>query len=448
VFNRSVGTDISGDGVAKRQHAPDGYRYKSPHRATFGFFANRFLPAGILLAHCIYRPKIELASQHSGSLTMRITCHHSFDDLLAHQARWNELARGVPFRRWEWLESWWRHYGLDAGQPVANQQLWLLAVWDGEQLIAVAPWYLSRTWSDGRVVRALGADEVCSDYVSILCQSGHEDRVGGALAEWLTHNSRPEAKQDSGWDLLELASVMAGDRMISRLLEQLTELGNDFYPRAGLSCWRLDLPPRWDDLVARLSKSHRKQVRRSARKLAGDQAVMRRATTSEELEQGFQILIDLHQRRWQSRGEEGCFARPRFLAFHREVSARLFAAGCVELAWVDLDRRPLVAEYNLLSSDVMYAYQSGMDPERLEHEPGRLGITAMLQLAMRRGLRGYDFLRGDEPYKAHWRAQPRPTWDIRVVPRRAGARLRQGVLAATDNLKTWIKSGLEFAGLR
>jgi CelD/BcsL family acetyltransferase involved in cellulose biosynthesis len=208
------------------------------------------------------------------------------------------------------------------------------------------------------------------------------------------------------------------------------------------------LPRQWEDLVARLSKSHRKQVRRAVRKLTAEGTVLRRATTLDELNRGFQILVDLHQKRWQSRGEAGCFARPRFLAFHHEVSSRLFSAGCVELAWVELDEQPLVAEYNLLSSDVLYAYQSGIDPARLDHEPGRLGIAVMLQWAIRRGLRSYDFLRGDEPYKAHWRAQPRPTCDIRVVPRRAGARLRQGVLAATDNLKTWIKSGLELAGLR
>jgi CelD/BcsL family acetyltransferase involved in cellulose biosynthesis len=381
-------------------------------------------------------------------MAIRITCHHGFDDLLPHQARWNELARGVPFRRWEWLEPWWRHYGLEAGHPVASQQLCLLAGWDQEQLVAIAPWYLARTWADGRVIRSLGADEVCSDYISILCQTGHEDAVGAALAAWLTERAQDDRTEHFGWDLIELESVMAGDRGTGRMLDHLTEMGNGVYPRAGLSCWRLDLPPRWDDLVGRLSKSHRKQVRRAARKLAGDKAVLRCATTVEELEQGFQILVDLHQRRWQSRGEGGCFARPRFLAFHREASARLFASGCVELTWVELDGRPLVAEYNLVGSDVLYAYQSGIDPDRLEHDPGRLGIAAMLQWAIGRGLRSYDFLRGDEPYKAHWRAQPRPAWEIRVVPPRARARLRQGVLAATDSLKTWIKSGLELAGLR
>ena len=52
-------------------------------------------------------------------------------------------------------------------------------------LVGVAPWYVcpSRVW--GGVLRFLGTDEVCSDYLSVLCQPGFEDDVAAALADWL-----------------------------------------------------------------------------------------------------------------------------------------------------------------------------------------------------------------------------------------------------------------------
>jgi len=381
-------------------------------------------------------------------MAMRITLHACFDELAPWRARWNALARGLPFRRWEWLEPWWTHYGLESGRPMPDKRLVLLAVWDEQHLIAVAPWYLSRLWSDGRTLRALGAGEVCSEYVTILCEPGFEERVGAALANWLTENARGRRDGNLDWDLLELSGVVAGDRTVSRLLNHLAELGNDVYPRSGLSCWRIELPERWDDFVLRLSKSHRKQVRRAARKLADRRAVVRQATTLDELRQGFDILVQLHQRRWESLGDRGCFARPGFAPFHRTASERLFHDGCVDLVWLELDGRPLAAEYHLLGSDVVYAYQSGIDPDRLEHEPGRLAVTATIQRGIERGFRSYDFLRGDEPYKAHWRAEPRPMWEIRVVPKCASARWRHGVSSATDSVKSWIKSGLELAGLR
>ena len=357
------------------------------------------------------------------------------------------FARGVPFRRWEWLRSWWVHYGSDTGGG-SHKRLLILAVWNEQTLIAVAPWYISRVWADGRAIRALGAGEVCSEYITILCEAGFEDEVGAALADWLTDSACGERNGQPVWDLLELNGVVAGDRTVSRLLDHLADFGNEVYPRAGRSCWRIDLPSQWDDFVARLSKSHRKQVRRAARRIRNREVQLRRAQTVEEFEQGFTILVDLHQRRWQSLGQQGCFARPRFLAFHRDVGGEFFRSSCVDVTWMELDGRPLAAEYQLLGSDVVYAYQSGIDPTRLEHEPGRLAVTAALLRSIEQGRRCYDFLRGDEPYKAHWRAVPRPMWEVRVVPRRAGARLRHGVVSATDSVKNWIRSGLELAGLR
>jgi CelD/BcsL family acetyltransferase involved in cellulose biosynthesis len=326
-------------------------------------------------------------------------------------------------------------------------RLVLLAVWDDQTLIAVAPWYLSRIWADGNCLRALGAGDVCSEYTTILCEAGYEHRVGEALANWLTDEARASDNL-LVWDLLELNGVAAADRTVGPLLDHLAKLGNDIYPQSGRSCWRIDLPDHWDDFVARLSKSHRKQVRRAARKLNNDTTVVRRATNLDELRLGFAILIDLHQRRWKSLGNRGCFAEPGFAPFHQEASERLFRDGCVDLVWLESEGRPLAAEYQLLGSDVVYAYQSGIDPDRLAVEPGRLAVIATIQKSIERGYRSYDFLRGDEPYKAHWRAQPRPMWEICVVPPRAGARFRHGLSSATDSLKGWIKGGLELAGLR
>ena len=53
-----------------------------------------------------------------------------------------------------------------------------------------------------------------------------------------------------------------------------------------------------------------------------------------------------------------------------------------------------------------------------------------------------DFLRGDEPYKAHFRALPRPMRTLRVVANRRGAALRHNLWLAGANVKRWIKGRL------
>jgi hypothetical protein len=73
---------------------------------------------------------------------------------------------------------------------------------------------------------------------------------------------------------------------------------------------------------------------------------------------------------------------------------------------------------------------------------------ATLKQAIAERRHGFDFLRGDELYKAHWRAQPRPTHDIRITSDTLAARLRNTVWLAGGSMKTWIKSNLGISGTR
>src|SRR5262249_43158778 len=97
---------------------------------------------------------------------------------------------------------------------------------------------------------------------------------------------------------------------------------------------------------------------------------------------------------------------------------------------------------------VMYAYQCGIDADRLKVQPGELANMAAVRHAIEHGQTAFDFLRGDEPYKAHWRAKPREMLCVRVVPRRTSARMRHTAWVAGQNLKHLVKSGLQLARLR
>ena len=145
------------------------------------------------------------------------------------------------------------------------------------------------------------------------------------------------------------------------------------------------------------------------------------ATRLDELPRAMAILVDLHQRRRKTLGEKGCFASARFAGFYRDVVPELLRRGRVQLYWLEFDGRPAAAEYHLAGDGVLYVYQSGMEPELLEHKPGNLINLMIVRQAIERGYRAYDFLRGDEPYKARFGAQPRPSVELRIVPPRAAA---------------------------
>jgi CelD/BcsL family acetyltransferase involved in cellulose biosynthesis len=150
----------------------------------------------------------------------------------------------------------------------------------------------------------------------------------------------------------------------------------------------------------------------------------------------------LHQRRRRSVGDACCFASRTFHDFHYELARRMLDRGQLRMSWLALDGTPAAAEYHFADSRATYAYQGGVDPERLAEEPGRLSTILCMRHAIEEGHKQFDFLRGDEPYKAHWRAEARTTHDYRVVPNRRLARLRGRVLTFTGDVTDWVRTSV------
>jgi CelD/BcsL family acetyltransferase involved in cellulose biosynthesis len=381
---------------------------------------------------------------------MRIELHTDLAALSPLAATWNKLARGVPFRQWEWNEAWWRHYGLNAeGKPLAHCELHVLTVHSNDELVGIAPWHRTRSRTGARVIRFLGDGEVCSDYVTILCRDGLEADVATAIAEWLSHAVKASKSAETSWDRLELTGIDAADDPVNGLLSELTERGSLVHHGKSLCTWRADLTPTWDEFLMVLSKQHRNRLRRADRTYIQSGLVQSHpANSPPEFEQAFDVLVDLHQRRWNSRGLPGCFSLPRFRAFHREISELFVNTGRAMLTWMEFEGQPLSAEYRLLGNGVMYAYQSGVDPDRLEIQPGELANMGAMRAAIEQNYASYDFLRGDEEYKSRWRGKPRTTLSVRVVPPRTAARLRHNAWLTGQSVKNVIKGGLQLTGLR
>jgi len=365
---------------------------------------------------------------------MHVVCFRSLDELAAYAEPWDALCDGMPMRSWAWSSAWWRCYG----QHKANRRLYVLGVFDRRHaLVALAPWYEERTAGRGRIVRFLGSGEVCSDYLGLSCAPGAVEPATDALAEWLHRRGR-SSRGDEHWDLLDLDAVAVHDHPTLALIDSLAASGSQVVLREGTRCWRLPLPDCWEAYLGRLSKSHRKQVRRFQREMFDSgRAVLHTVDRRDQIPEAMDLLVQLHQQRRRALGQPGCFASPRFEAFHRQVLGPLLCGGNLHLHWLSIDGRPAAAEYHVSGHGVMYAYQAGVAPASIEHEPGSLITLATLRRAVDLGFRAFDFLRGDEPYKAHWRAEPMTMLRVRVAADCRAARMRMGLWRAAARVKHW-----------
>lgn len=379
---------------------------------------------------------------------MRVERITEWSELQTLQHEWNALSDGKPLRSWEWLATWWTFYGRAEG---SNRELFVLAVYDDaasssnyretSRLVGIAPWYIEQSALKGRVIRWLGDGEVCTDHSSLICASENIQLVAESLASSVT-------EQFNDWDAFELDSVDSDDSALRTLVSKLQDVGCSINESPADSYWVVDLPATWDEYLANISKSHRKQLRQLERRvLEGRRVAWHRVQTLGDFESSWNVLVDLHQRRRKSLGEPGCFASHAFHDFHQEVARLLLPKNQLRISWLELDGSPAAAEYHFAGRTTTYAYQGGVDPDRLDEEPGRLSTILCMQQAIAEQHTRLDFLRGDEPYKAHWRATPYPTCNFRIVPTRRLARIRGRVFSIADTLQNFARQAAEFSSL-
>ncbi|UUO07997.1 GNAT family N-acetyltransferase [Blastopirellula sp. J2-11] len=366
---------------------------------------------------------------------MRVERFTTLTDLTSGAIDWSPLVRGVPFRRPQWLTPWCESY--------APSELYLLAAYDGDRFAGLLPLYRTRSAAKGITLRLIGDGEVCTDYCSVLATPDDLPAVCTAFAQWLTAAA---TSPTDNWDLLELENIAADDEGFALLRSSLETDENLLHQREALQCWRLELPDSQEAYEASQSKSHRKQIRRFfKRTLDTDRAQLHVCSQLAEMPKAMEVLIDLHTRRRRSLGQPGCFASPQFDRFLRDATAEMISIGKCEILWLDLDDAPIAAEIHFLGEGIPFAYQAGVDPERLTEDPGSLMQAAIIRRAIEQGNTAIDFLRGDEPYKAHWRATPRRCIHLRATPNRASAKMRHGLWLAGQEVKNWVKSGLNIS---
>ena len=152
-------------------------------------------------------------------------------------------------------------------------------------------------------------------------------------------------------------------------------------------------------------------------------------------------MVNLHQRRRESLGEPGCFASVRFTTFHDSFAHQLLSKGILRLRWTELNGQPLSVEYGFRGDDTAYYYQGGFNPEAADHNPGWLQFMSSIRAAIEQGCRHYDFLRGDEPYKALWNATTVPLCEVSVVATHPAAQLRHAVRGVSSAARAVLSRG-------
>lgn len=302
-------------------------------------------------------------SGENGSLP----CGPEWEDLLA------DSPTATPFQTPEWVESLWSSY------PEGRS---ILQLREGRDLVGIFPVRM------GRRLRQMGAGP--SDYLHPLLRGGYEregsDAIAGALME------------RKYLDLIDLHQIRETHPLAAAFAS------SQRFTQA--RCLVLSLPGTFDEYVGNLSKSLRYEVRRLNKEpYVSGKAKFETVREPERVPDTLAILFDLHARRWRRQFRPGAFAFSSVRKLHERFATQACRNDRLRLSVLTVDGEPVGAIYAMKTNRATFFYQSGFAPERKSLSPGTVSVAQTIRRSIEDGCTEFDFLRGDEPYKARWKPQ-------------------------------------------
>ena len=329
------------------------------------------------------------------------------EQLQAYAGEWNDLlARSranTIFLTWEWVSAW-----LDAVYPDAP--LMVVAVRDGDgRLAAVAPFYRSHLRLLGllryRCLRVIGDCHCGAEYMDIIVREGCEEAATASIVESLLRHADP-------WDCIYVPNVAGWTGGLGRLAAGLGGALAYVHTRPR-SFAAVELPDTHEEYLRTLSRRHRSNVKRQEKRLSADHDVkFLRCQSEQELPRFLEAFFALHQRRWQSAGQEGSFVRkPPMERFYRRFSREALRRGWLRVVALEVDGAFQATQYGYAYGGTFYSMQEGYHPESMKGIGNILRVRA-IQSCIEEGLKLYDFLGEYTDHKRHWEARPRWGGDV------------------------------------
>lgn len=336
---------------------------------------------------------------------MELTTYVDAGGFAALRDQWNPLlARSQAntlFMTWEWQSTWWSWLG--------QGDLYLLAWRDAQRLVAIAPLYWQQGEDGLRRLSLVGCVEV-SDYLDLVVEAGYEEVVYSAFLDWLAGDTAPP------WDVVELCNLPESSHTHRLLPELAARRGLDSVTRLEDVCPVIALPDSFDAYLQHvLSKKQRHEVRRKLRRIQEETAVSWYVVDgARALSREADAFISLHRLSTQ---EKHSFMTPQMEGFFRRIVQVMHEAGWLYLAFIEIDGVKAAAMLAFVYDGRLLVYNSGYDPASYaELSPGIVLTTFIVEDAIQRGLRMFDFLQGNEVYKYRFGAQDTAVYSTAIRP--------------------------------
>ncbi len=317
------------------------------------------------------------------------------------------LVTDTAFQSWNWNYCWWKHFI----EPDPMRELLLLKALEGDNIVAVAPWFIQKRTVGGYRLwnYVLWIADRLSAYPDLVLATGNEQNV---------------------WEsFLKFCLTQYGD---------IWFIFNDMHPRSsiinfcpgGYECNKKPSDTSFSLNFMKFSagiESLHPNLRRGLKKALrayhssdGWDWEIHVPSSSQDLE----TLKKLCKDRFGSK----CFFQVnKNTVFFDDFSKRNEAETFCSVLLKEGNITSIVMGF--IHQDVFYYFLSGMDSDFKEGRPGLLNLYLLIEYAKNNEYRAFDFLKGEERYKKEFRASREELCQYFIIPENSGMRIKLYSLA-------------------
>lgn len=274
-----------------------------------------------------------------------------------------------------WLKVWWQEFGADSS-------LYLHSVRQGDDLIGIAPLLVN-----DETAFFIGSPNVC-DYLDFVVTPGREQDFFDSLLDNL---------DQQGITRLDLRTLRPDSTVKNYLGDAALDRGCEvsFHPD-GVS-FELDLPSTWEEYLQILKGKHRHETRRKLRRL--HEAADINYRVFDEIDEVKGIMGTFLELFRESREDKTVFMTTGMESFFNSLALAMAEIKVLRLCILELDAQPAATVLCFDYNGTLYLYNSGYDPRFSSLSVGLLCKILNIKDSIQRGIKRYDFLKGEETYK-------------------------------------------------
>jgi CelD/BcsL family acetyltransferase involved in cellulose biosynthesis len=342
---------------------------------------------------------------------MRIQAVTDEQQFLNLREPWTDLlktsANTSLYSTHEWLSSWWRC--LKQGK-----QLLILAGYEGDRLVALAPFVLSLRESFHQAVLMGGR---VTDYKDCIVEDGMDrsEVLQALLHELLRHFPV---------DFVQLSGLLENSPNFAPLMAALPHQGV-YRPVAEASdvSVYVKVQGTLDEYWHRLGRGYRENCKRQMGRLRGLEGgyVFHFPTTAQEVGQYVELLLWQKIERWRhTKHERTLIENESVKQFYLDVAQRMFAAGWAQAPALLVQGKVASVDFGAVYGGKYFSCQHSFDETFAPYSVGRLLNMEILRRAYENSWHEMDLGLGAEPYKFDYKPEVRKMY--RVTLFKAGVR--------------------------